>query len=165
MMKNSVLVIIMVLLVVDTLSAQITYVDQEVYGMDCAPCAYGLERGLKKMDGLQKVRVSLNDGRAYLDLAAENELTLGAIQEEVKKNGVSAKKAAVTVSGKLSKENGQWLVASPREQFLVSQATSTEYLEKMTEGNVTVSGTVDDVEDDNLPGQWILTISKMERIQ
>ena len=56
--------------------AQLVKVDQEVFGMDCAPCAYGLERGLKKMDGLERVKVSLNDGKAYLTLAPNNELTI-----------------------------------------------------------------------------------------
>ena len=36
----------MIIALLGTLSskAQIQKVDQEVYGMDCAPCAYGLER-------------------------------------------------------------------------------------------------------------------------
>lgn len=161
-MKNIKMMVMISILGIGTVSAQIVKVDQEVYGMDCAPCAYGLERGLKKMDGLQKVRVSLNDGKAYLGLAAENELTLGAIQEEVKKNGFSAKKAKVTVSGTLRKENGQWLIATAREQFVVSQATPSEYLQNMTEGQVTVSGTVQDKEDDNLSGQWAIVLSKIE---
>ena len=64
-MKKIKIMVIIGILGIGTVSGQITKVDQEVYGMDCAPCAYGLERGLKKMDGLQEVRVSLNDGKAY----------------------------------------------------------------------------------------------------
>ena len=98
-MKKIALILIITLLGTLSSEAQIQKVDQEVYGMDCAPCAYGLERGLKKMDGLQNVRVSLNDGKAYLELATENKLTLQGIQEEVKQNGFSAKKAQITISG------------------------------------------------------------------
>ena len=56
-MKNIKMMALIGILGIGTISGQIARVDQEVYGMDCAPCAYGLERGLKKMDGLQEVRV------------------------------------------------------------------------------------------------------------
>lgn len=147
---------------IGTVSGQITKVDQEVYGMDCAPCAYGLERGLKKMDGLQEVRVSLNDGKAYLGLADKNEITLRSIQEEVKKNGFSAKKAEVTLMGNATKEDGQWFIETDNERFSVSQDTPTELIQKLTAGKTLVNGTVQDEEDDNLSGQWAIELSKIE---
>ena len=84
-MKRIALIIVVAVFGTISSNAQITKVDQEVFGMDCAPCAYGLERGLKKMDGLEKVRVSLNDGKAYLELSENNSLSLKQIQEEVKR--------------------------------------------------------------------------------
>lgn len=54
-MKKIALIIVMAVFGTFSSNAQITKVDQEVFGMDCAPCAYGLERGLKKMDGIEKV--------------------------------------------------------------------------------------------------------------
>jgi len=80
-MKRIALIIVVTVFGIISSNAQITKVDQEVFGMDCAPCAYGLERGLKKMDGIEKVQVSLNEGKAYLDLTANNNLSLKQIQE------------------------------------------------------------------------------------
>ena len=154
--------VIIGILGIGTVSGQITKVDQEVYGMDCAPCAYGLERGLKKMDGLQEVRVSLNDGKAYLGLADENKLTLRSIQEEVKKNGFSAKKAEVTIMGNATKEDDQWFIETDNERFAVSQDTPVELIQKLTAGKTSVSGTVQDEEDDNLSEQWVILLSKIE---
>ena len=74
--------------------------------MDCAPCAYGLERGLKNMEGLESVKVSLNDGKAYLDLAKNNDLSLRQIQEEVNKSDFSAKKAEIVIKGTLVEQDG-----------------------------------------------------------
>ncbi|MEX0361644.1 MAG: heavy-metal-associated domain-containing protein [Allomuricauda sp.] len=161
-MKNIKMMVIIGILGLSTAKAQITKVDQEVFGMDCAPCAYGLERGLKKMDGFQKVRVSLNDGKAYLGLAEENELTLLSIQEKVKNNGFSAKKAEVTLMGYATKEDGQWFIETDKERFVVSQDTATELIQKLTVGSTSLIGTVQDKEDDNLSGQWAIILSKIE---
>lgn len=161
-MKNIIMMAMIGLFGIGTSHAQITKVDQEVYGMDCAPCAYGLERGLKKMEGLKNVRVSLNDGKAYLEMGAENELTLRAIQEEVKKNGFSAKRAEVTLSGNIKKENGHWVVETDKEQFAVSRNTSTELVQNLTNGTAMVSGTVKDEDDGSLLGRWSIVLSKIE---
>ncbi len=161
-MKNIKMMALTGILGIGTISGQIARVDQEVYGMDCAPCAYGLERGLKKMDGLQEVRVSLNDGKAYLGLAEKNDLTLRSIQEEVKKNGFSAKKAEVVLMGNATKEDGQWYIETDNERFAVSQDTSIELVQKLAVGRTTLSGTVQDEDDDNLSDQWEIILSKIE---
>ena len=161
-MKNIKMMVLIGILGIGTISGQIARVDQEVYGMDCAPCAYGLERGLKKMDGLQEVRVSLNGGNAYLGLAEKNDLTLRSIQEEVKKNGFSAKKAKVVLMGNLNKVDGQWYIETDNERFAVSQDTSIELVQKLAVGRTTLSGTVQDEDDDNLSDQWEIILSKIE---
>ncbi|NDV45332.1 heavy-metal-associated domain-containing protein [Flagellimonas sediminis] len=161
-MKNIKMMALIGILGIGTISGQIARVDQEVYGMDCAPCAYGLERGLKKMDGLQEVRVSLNDGKAYLGLAEKNDLTLRSIQEEVKKNGFSARKAEVVLMGNATKEDGQWYIETDNERFAVSQNTSIELVQKLAVGRTTLSGTVQDEDDDNLSDQWEIILSKIE---
>jgi len=161
-MKNIKMIALIGILGIGTISGQIARVDQEVYGMDCAPCAYGLERGLKKMDGLQEVRVSLNDGKAYLGLAEKNDLTLRSIQEEFKKNGFSAKKAEVVLMGNATKEDGQWYIETDNERFAVSQDTSIELVQKLAVGRTTLSGTVQDEDDDNLSDQWEIILSKIE---
>ncbi|MEY8021401.1 heavy-metal-associated domain-containing protein [Muriicola sp. E247] len=161
-MKDITMLAIIGLFGIGTSHAQITKVDQEVYGMDCAPCAYGLERGLKKMEGLKYVRVSLNDGKAYLELATENKLTLQDIQEEVKKNGFSAKKAQITISGTVKKENGLWVIETGQELFDISQHSPTELVQALTPGMATVSGTVEDEEDGNLSGRWAIILTKVK---
>ena len=138
--------------------AQLIKVDQEVFGMDCAPCAYGLERGLKKMDGLESVRVSLNDGKAYLKLASANELTLQKIQEVVKSNGFSARNAEVTLKGELLKEGNEWTIKVNGETFNVSDDTNSDILSKLNPGNIQLKGLAKDEEDGELTGKWKVRI-------
>ncbi len=135
-------------------NAQIQKIDQEVFGMDCAPCAYGLERGLKKMDGLEKVQVSLNDGKAYLELAENNSLSLKQIQEEVKKNGFSAKKAEVVIEGKLIKNNNNFQLHTETETY----SLSGDLVSELKPGKIKLKGIVQDEEDDDLSSHWKINI-------
>lgn len=160
-MRKIVFIIVLTVFGTNLTTAQITKVDQEVFGMDCAPCAYGLERGLKKMDGVKNVKVSLNEGKAFLDLTANNSLGLKQIQEEVKSNGFSAKKAIITVQGELTKMGNQWVLKTKDETFSISQNTTGGLFKNLSVGKTTLKGTVMDEEDKNLDNSWKLQISDM----
>lgn len=138
--------------------AQILKVDQEVYGMDCAPCAYGLERSFLKMKALNEVRVSLNDGKAYLILKEDNTFPLRAIQETVKNNGFSARGAEIVLQGQLIVRDNQWFVTTAEEQFLIDSKGNKGQLNKLKKGIIKVRGSIRDVEDNFLDGKWELTI-------
>ncbi|WP_300441793.1 heavy metal-associated domain-containing protein [Christiangramia sp.] len=156
-MKRIALIIVVAVFGTISSNAQITKVDQEVFGMDCAPCAYGLERGLKKMDGLEKVRVSLNDGKAYLELSENNSLSLKQIQEEVKKNGFSAKKAEVVIEGKLIKKNNNFQLHTETETY----SLSGDLVSELKPGKIKLKGIVQDEEDDDLPSHWKINIIRI----
>ena len=160
-MKKIVLIMIIAVLGTFSSNAQIQKVDQEVFGMDCAPCAYGLERGLKKMDGLQNVRVSLNDGKAYLELSENNSLSLRQIQEEVKKNGFSAKNAEVVIEGKLINKNGGFVLETGTETYSINKETSENLVSKLKPGKVKIKGIVQDEADDNLSGTWKIRLTEI----
>lgn len=90
----------------------LTNVEQTIFGMDCAPCAYGIEQGLKKLPGVTGVRVSLNEGLAVVALAAENSTTLENIRRVIRDNGFTPKAARVTLVGTLLRaDSGVWLEA------------------------------------------------------
>ncbi|WP_300440234.1 heavy metal-associated domain-containing protein [Christiangramia sp.] len=157
-MKRIALIIVVMVVGSFSSNAQIQKINQEVFGMDCAPCAYGLERGLKKMDGLESVKVSLNDGKAYLELAKNNNLSLRQIQEEVKKNGFSAKKAEIAINGKLVEQDGTYIIQTGKENFAIADETSNSLRSRLKPGVLTVKGIVQDEEDDNLTNNWKLKI-------
>ncbi len=141
--------------------AQLIKVNQEVFGMDCAPCAYGLERGLKKMAGLEKVRVSLNDGKAYLNLASGNSLTLQKIQEEVKRNGFSARNAEVELKGELTKKGNGWLIKVNNEIFHIASNTDDAITAILSPGSIQVKGVIKDEEDNHLDSKWDIRVTKI----
>ncbi|MDX1767149.1 MAG: heavy metal-associated domain-containing protein [Arenibacter troitsensis] len=160
-MKNIAFIMIMAILGTFSSKAQIQKVDQEVYGMDCAPCAYGLERGLKKMDGLQNVRVSLNDGKAYIELSKNNSLGLKQIQEEVKKNGFSAKNAEVVIEGKLINKDDSLELQTNNETYTIVKGAPNDLSSKLKPGTVKVRGIVQDEEDKSLTGDWKILVTEI----
>ncbi|CAN5146805.1 hypothetical protein BH24PSE2_BH24PSE2_06740 [soil metagenome] len=87
--------------------ADLRKVEQTVYGMDCAPCAYGVEKGIGKLDGVQRVKVSLNDGTAVVELAEANEIGIADIRQVVSDGGFTPKQARVEIAGTLAREDGK----------------------------------------------------------
>jgi hypothetical protein len=79
---------------------------------------------MQKVDGVQSVRVSLNDGLTILDLKPENAVTLGKLRQIIKSNGFIAKEATVLARGSaagprrfvVSGTNEQVDLAAPAKQ-------------------------------------------------
>jgi copper chaperone CopZ len=121
-MKNYILTLITVLFLLPLGSqAQLLEVKQTVFGMDCAPCAYGLEKRIQKMDGIQSVSVSLNDGLLTADLKQGNTLRLEGIRKAIEESGFKAKEATITVAGKITKNDSETYVleTGSGERFLL----------------------------------------------
>ena len=79
----------------------LVHAKQVIFGMDCAPCAYGMEKGLKALPGVQSVAVSLNEGYAEVNIAPNSSTSLTDIREVVRKGGFTPKDAEVELEGKL----------------------------------------------------------------
>lgn len=86
-------------------------VDQTVFGMDCAPCAYGIEQGLLKLKGVKQAHVDLNTGIASIELAPDNAVTLAEIQNVIRVHGFTPKSVKVTIAGKLEMQGQDYFLA------------------------------------------------------
>jgi hypothetical protein len=54
---------------------------------------------MQKVDGVQNVRVSLNDGLTILDLKPGNDVTLARLRQIIKNNGFVSKDATLLARG------------------------------------------------------------------
>lgn len=152
------LFLLAVLLPSTSAHAQLHEVKQTVYGMDCAPCAYAQENRLKAMDGVEAVSVSLNDGMAAIKFQPNNEITLEQIREAVRKSGFSAEEAAVTLQGRLGKENGRWILTTPvGERYRLKDVGDIPPAD--TEMSATVTGTVPKGEASD--EGWVLQVTAL----
>ena len=88
---------------------------QTIFGMDCAPCAYGIDKGLGKLPGVTSVKVSLNDGYAELTASAGSLLSVAQIREVIRNNGFTPKEARIDLEGTLQ--------LTPDPQLLVGKTS------------------------------------------
>jgi hypothetical protein len=62
---------------------------------------------VQKVNGVEKVRVSLKDGLTVLDLSSGNTVTLASLRQIIKNNGFVSKEANVVARGTPSTARGQ----------------------------------------------------------
>ena len=137
---------------VSALADGLEHVKQTIYGMDCAPCAYGVEQGLKRLSGVEAVAVSLNDGYAEVELSEDSQLTLADIREVIRKNGFSPKNADVRVSGKVVEADGRQLLLKTGVEVFELTIEDQKLQSQLSDGDptVTLSGFVAGGEEQQL---------------
>ncbi len=94
-------------------------VDQAIFGMDCAPCAAGVEQGLSKLEGVTSVRVSLNEGKALVTLRPDSSTTLAQIRKVIRHNAFTPKDARVTLVGHVLREGNRLWIHAGKERFVI----------------------------------------------
>ena len=101
--------------------AEISQVSISVNGLGCPFCVYGLEKKLKKVDGVQTVQVDLKSGMAVMILEEGKTPDLSAFNTAVNKAGFTSGEMKITAVGKVVfKGNGAFLKLrnSDREYLL-----------------------------------------------
>jgi copper chaperone CopZ len=93
--------------------AQILQMDLSIFGMDCAICAHGVQSTLLKIEGVQKVEISLEKGLAHIEFKPDNKVLLTQIENAVRRNGFSPKGGTVELRGRI--QNSQVTVTGSNE--------------------------------------------------
>ena len=105
--RNLVLGLVLLLITPIAVSAELRRVSVEVLGMDCGVCAHAVLVTLRKLQGVDRVDVSLTSGLATVVMKDENSVTLEQIAHVIKRNGFSASKAHVVAAGTLKLAEGR----------------------------------------------------------
>jgi len=64
----------------------------QVDGLSCPFCAYGLEKNLKKVDGIESVEIDMKTGKATLTIKSDMQVDDEALRQAVKKAGFTARR-------------------------------------------------------------------------
>jgi hypothetical protein len=77
---------------------------------------------MQKVDGVETIRVSLNDGLTILDLKPGNTVTLANLRQIIKNNGFVSKEAQVVARGTAGTVDGKpvFEVSGTRERFVTA---------------------------------------------
>lgn len=100
---------------------------------------------VRKIPGVDSVRVSLNEGLAVIHFNTDNRATVANIREAVRRNGFTPKAAEVRVLGTLTQRDGQWLLVLPDsgQRFVLRDAAGAlERLGAARNRTVVVEGRV-----------------------
>jgi copper chaperone CopZ len=113
----------------------------KVHGMDCAPCAYGISKRLKGMDGIENATVDLNTGDVTIDVSKSNHLTLREIRKNVVKSGFTPKKATLNMHATVVESDGSKLFKLPSGELF--SATNKFGVDLKPGDEVELSGTAE----------------------
>lgn len=83
-------------------------------GISCPFCAFGIEKKLLDVYGVEGVEVIPDNGRIAVTFEPENSVTVCRLEEAVEKTGLERAAPKLTVQGGVSEEEGKApLVFSP----------------------------------------------------
>lgn len=113
-----------------SLPAQVEKVEIRVDGLACPFCAYGLEKKLKKIEGVEKVQINVKDGIATLQSKKEKSVKVENLESAVKDAGFTPREIKATVVGKLGQSNDTpiFLTDGSKVKFILKQ---NEQLQKL----------------------------------
>lgn len=63
----------------------------QVDGLSCPFCAYGLEKNLKKVNGIESVKIDMKTGKATVTMQKNIDVTDKSLRQAVKKAGFTAR--------------------------------------------------------------------------
>ncbi len=151
-MKKTLLTTTLLILPALVAPAQVRLVTVKVDGLACAFCAYGLQKGLKRVEGVKDVKVYVDAGKAELRFKEGAPAGLAEIGPAVKKAGYTPAEITVEVTGRLIDWNGKPALAidGAAEKLLLDGGDA---LRRMSAGRnppsaaslVTVVGTLEQI--------------------
>ncbi len=141
--------------------AELLEAELKVNGMACPFCAFGIEKKLRAIEGVQDLTLFLDEGRIDLVFSPENGATATDIEAAVKDAGFKLSGLQLEVRGTLARDTATPILDAGRIRFLLLDGKNDgaplvgEALEKLRasaeSGVVVVNGTVQG-EVDGLPG-------------
>ncbi len=105
-MRKIAITVASIVLLASISSAQINHVTVKVDGLACAFCAYGLQKGLKRVEGVRDVKVLVDAGRAELQFKKGVPVGLEEIGPAVKRAGYTSREIRIEATGRLGDWNG-----------------------------------------------------------
>ena len=114
-MKTNVIVLAalvgMTLGLIPTAQAQIQQVKVEVEGLSCPFCVKGVEKHLKKVDGVKDLSTSLKKGEVTLHYEPGTPFDVNSIERAVVRGGFTPGAVELTAKGNVSRQNEDFLFA------------------------------------------------------
>ena len=143
-MRTKYLLLVAALLIVSATStlASVNEVRLYVEGLACPFCTFGIEKSLKKVEGVVSLETTIRTGLVRIQLEPGAQLDPAALEEAVKRAGFTPSRIEATITGKLSTSNeypalaasgsGQtFRLVEPGAEGKLEELLTTQTLEKL----------------------------------
>ncbi len=123
-------VLLLNLMLLTSAPAQVEKVTIRVDGLACPFCAYGLEKKLKKVEGVGKVEINVKEGVAALQNKKGKSIAVEDLESVVKDAGFTPRDVNATVVGKLAQSDDTpiFLTDGSEVEFILKE---NEQLQKL----------------------------------
>ncbi len=117
-------------------AAQVNTVSVKVDGLVCAFCAYGLDKQLKRIEGVEDVKVYLDAGRVDLKFKQGVAVALEDIPPTIKQAGYTPREIRVEATGRLLDWNGRpaLSVEPGSTRFLLAENETLQQIRTILKG-------------------------------
>ena len=157
-MQTFLLIPVTILLLIGTdlsVQAEVKSLTVTVDGLACPFCAYGLEKKLMKVEGVEQLEIDVDAGEALLSVVAGTRLvaTSGAtgnvstglvkdVQQAVEEAGFTPRDLRASVEGNIEHADGtmRLLVSGTEESLLLEEDDGTAELQRFVDDLVRVTG-------------------------
>ena len=121
----------------------------KVDGLACPFCAYGLEKKLKKVEGVETLQIDINSGEVILNVTSDTRLTAASgteeqasaglivqVQKAVEDGGFTPRALGATVEGQVVAQNGETRLqlSGTEESLVLEESSSVDALRKLKGG-------------------------------
>ena len=105
-------------------AAEVEGIELRVDGLSCPFCSLGLEKKLKRIEGVEGVQVHMKRGITEVRSTPEEAPDLAAIRKAVKEAGFTLRDIRLTVKGSVVQEDQGWVLRSTGDEtrFLLYDA-------------------------------------------
>lgn len=129
-----------------------TWLKQTIYGMDCTPCAHAMETNLGRLNGVNAVEVSLNDGLATLTLGPDAEPDVGEIRAIVERGGFTPQATELRLRGRITATEDETVLMVGEQRFILAPTESipADRIVALDGETVLVTGRITEADTDRL---------------
>ncbi len=141
-MTSKAVVLVLLLLAAPT-QAEIRAAELRVHGLTCPFCAFGIEKKLREVPGVEDVQVFLDEGRIELRFADGNRAEAKDLEAAVAKAGFTLAGMRAEVRGRVARDGAEPLLEAGHEvRFRLVADDGTRAQLQAASGEVVVRGSV-----------------------
>ena len=91
-------------------SAEPIKIQVKIDGLSCPFCVYGLEKKLKRVEGVEDLKLQFDIGVAEIKIKDGKSIDIDGIRKAVKDGGFTPRDMVVTIKGKIEEVDGRMIL-------------------------------------------------------